>query len=141
MTRPTHRWSTDRNNLGMDWQEAETAFLRSRRLGIYGAYRAAKPRTILEYRPDLKPLVDFMRSRQIAHYSQAGERDIVDFTEHLRGKGWIPATERKRLISLEAFLRSIEQDPDCKSGSDEEPCSLLPRIGKEIRRSLITKRV
>jgi hypothetical protein len=57
-------YRTHLNNPGMDWREAETAFLRSRRLGIHGAYRAARPRTLVEYQWDLKQFFDFLRTRQ-----------------------------------------------------------------------------
>ena len=115
MTRPNHRWSTEHNNPGMDWEEMETAFLRSRRLGINGASRPAKPCTLESYQGDLKSFFDFMRSRQITLYKQATEKDFLNFIEHLRGNGWSPATQRKFLISLKAFLRWVEKDPDCKA--------------------------
>jgi len=137
MTKPNYRWNTDRNNPGMDWPEAETAFLRSRRLGIHGAYRAVKPRTIEEYRWDLKPFFDFMRSRQVSHYNEANEKHFFDFIEHLQGNGWSPATQRKHLISLKAFLRCVGRDPDCKAAQMQSYVRCLPRIGKEIRRTFI----
>ena len=59
-------------------EEAETAFLRTRRLGIYGAHRKATPRTIEAYQAHPKLLSQFMRSRQITNYNQATEQDFLD---------------------------------------------------------------
>ena len=69
------------------WEDAESQFLRSRKLGIYGATRAVKPRTLEEYRWDLKQLFDFMKERGVNHYAQLSEKLVLDYIEHLQSKG------------------------------------------------------
>ena len=54
-------WEVEAGDLR--WEDAEVQFLRSRKLGIYGATRAVKPRTIEEYKWALKQFFDFMRAR------------------------------------------------------------------------------
>jgi hypothetical protein len=61
-------------------------------------YRAAKPRSIEDYRGDMKLVFDFMRSRQITHYNQVAEKDILDFIEHLQGNGWSPSADSPLLF-------------------------------------------
>ena len=126
-------WGIDKGELR--WDDAETQFLRSRKLGIYGATRAVKPRTIVEYRWDLKQFFDFVRSREITHYGQLTESLILDYVEHLQSNGWSKATQRKYLISLKAFLKWVERDPACRGLTSF--VRVLPRIGKEIRRTFI----
>src|SRR2546422_1059178 len=105
-------WSVAKDSPGMSWEEAEVAFLRSRKLGIYGATRAAKPRTLQEYSWDLKKFFDFQRSIGNTNYNQLTEKAVLDYVAHLQGNGWSPATQRKYLISLKAFFRWVERDPE-----------------------------
>jgi hypothetical protein len=60
-----NRWSVGKDHPGMTWDESLAGFFRSRRLGIDGASRAVKPRTIEEYEWDLGLFFDFVRSRGI----------------------------------------------------------------------------
>ena len=117
------------------WQDAESQFLRSRKLGIYGATRAVKPRTIEEYRWDLKQLFDFMRERGVNHYGQLSEKLVLDYVEYLQNKNWSVATQRKYLISLRAFLRWVERDPSCRGL--ESFVRFLPRIPKAVRKNFV----
>ena len=126
-------WEVKRGDLL--WEDAESQFLRSRKLGIYGATRAVKPRTIEEYRWDLKQLFDFMRERGVNHYAQLSEKLVLDYIEHLQSKDWSIATQRKYLISLRAFLRWVERDPSCRGL--ESFVRFLPRIPKAVRKSFV----
>ncbi len=76
-------WKIAASEKGMSWEDAEPLFLRSRKLGIYGARKAVKPRTIEEYRWDLKQFFDFMRSRGLTHYKQLTETNILEYVEHI----------------------------------------------------------
>ena len=58
-----NRWTFGKDPPGMMWDDSLATFLRSRRLGIDGASRAVKPRTIKEYEWDLGVFFDFLRSR------------------------------------------------------------------------------
>src|SRR5262249_25329237 len=59
----------------------------------------------------------------------------LDYVEHLQGNGWSKATQRKYLISLKAFFKWAERDPACRDL--QHYSRVLPRIGKEIRRTFI----
>jgi len=132
-----HAWQADRHTVGMNWSEAEAQFIRSRKLGIYGASKAVKPRTIEEYKWDLKQFFDFMRAHDVTHYNQLSEKSVLDYVEHLQSNGWSRATQRKYLISLKAFFRWVEHDPTCADMKMKSYRKVLPRIGKEIRRTFI----
>jgi integrase/recombinase XerD len=133
-------WSVAKDSPGMNWEEAEAAFIRSRKLGIYGASKAVKPRTVEEYRWDLKQFFDFMRNRQVTHYNQLSEKLVLDYVAHLQSNGWSRATQRKYLISLKAFFRWAERDPECKQANMPSFTRFMPRIGKEIRRAFVPSR-
>jgi site-specific recombinase XerD len=130
-------WTIGPSEKGMSWEDAEPLFLRSRKLGIYGARKAVKPRTIEEYRWDLKQFFDFMRSRGLTHYNQLTETNILEYVEHLQSKDWSRATQRKYLISLKAFLRWVERAPEAQKEGMQSLVRALPRIGKEVRRKFI----
>lgn len=130
-------WSVTKDSPGMSWDEAEAAFIRSRKLGIYGASKAVKPRTVQEYRWDLKQFFDFQRSIGNTHYNQLTEKAVLDYVAHLQSNGWSPATQRKYLISLKAFFRWAERDPECKEANMQSFTRFMPRISKEIRRTFV----
>lgn len=126
-------WSVE--GVELNWDDAEKEFLRSRRLGIYGATRAVKPRTIKEYQWDLKQFFDFMKTHNATHYAQLTDKLVLEYVEHLHSNGWSKATQRKYLISLKAFFKWAERDPACRGLQSFS--RVLPRIGKEIRRTFI----
>lgn len=130
-------WAVAKDSPGMSWEEAEATFLRSRKLGIYGASKAVKPRTIQEYRWDLKQFFDFQRALGNTHYNQLTEKVVLDYVVYLQSKGWSPATQRKYLISLKAFFRWAERDPECKQANMQSFTRFMPRIGKEIRQTFV----
>lgn len=137
-----NRWSVSKDAPGLTWDDALAAFLRSRRLGIDGATRAVKPRTIREYEWDLKMFFDFVRGRGLTHYNQLTEAIVRDYVEHLqsadRGEGgWSPASQRKYLISLKAFFHWVDLDEGCRDMGMVSFFKSLPRIGKEVRREFI----
>jgi integrase/recombinase XerD len=137
-----NRWSVGKDHPGMTWDESLAGFLRSRRLGIDGASRAVKPRTIEEYEWDLGLFFDFLRNRGITHYNKLTEKIVHDYIEHLQSKergkgGWSKATQRKYLISLKAFFHWVGLDQDCKDANMVSFFTSLPRIGKEVRREFI----
>jgi len=122
----------------MAWDEAEVAFLRSRRLGIYGAKTAVKERTVQEYQWDLHFFFDFMKARQFKNYNQMTDKDVLAYIEHVQNQeAWSKATKRKYMISLKAFFRWVDLDPDCAAAQMKSYFKLMPRIGKEIRRTFI----
>ena len=136
-------WSTTTSSPGLTWDEALAEFLQSRQLGINGAFRAVKPRTLAEYRLDLDVFFNFVRGLGLTHYNQLSAKIIQDFVARLqstdRGKkgGWGKATQRHYLISLKAFFRWVELDPGCKHAEMNPFYKNLPRIGKAIRREFI----
>ncbi|MGA2858450.1 MAG: tyrosine-type recombinase/integrase [Candidatus Sulfotelmatobacter sp.] len=130
-------WSVGKNNLGLSWEEAETSFLRSRKLGIFGAAKAVRPRTIQEYKWDLGQFFNFMRARQVEHYNQLTDNLVLQYLEHLQSNGWAVATVRKYLISLKAFFRWVDRDPDCRAARMHGYQHIMPKIGREVRRSFI----
>ncbi len=116
--------------------------MQSRQLGINGAVRAVKPRTLAEYKLDLAVFFDFLRGLGLTHYKQLTEKIIQDFVAWLqsphRGKGgWGSATQRHYLISLKAFFRWVELDHGCREAQMKPFHKSLPRIGKAIRREFI----
>jgi integrase/recombinase XerD len=130
-------WRVDKHNPGMQWSEAESLFLRSCKLGVYGATRAVRPRTIREYRWDLKKFFVFMKGRGITHYNNMSEKDVLDYVSYLQGNGWSKATQRKYLLSLKAFFHWVDLDPDCQQALMKSYFKVLPRIGKEIHRTFV----
>lgn len=120
---------------GMSWGEALAAFLRSRKLGLFGASKAVKPRTIAEYEWDLQKFFDFCTERGITNYAELNEQAVLSYFEFLQNSSWSKATQRKYLISLKAFFRWVERDTECKGMRSWT--HLLPRIGKEIRRMFV----
>jgi integrase/recombinase XerD len=135
-------WNTPKDTQGLSWDESLAAFLQSRQLGINGAQHAVKPRTIEEYKWDLKVFFDFVTGLGLTHYNQLTERIIQNYVAYLqspeRGKGgWGKATQRKYLISLRAFFRWVELDSTCREAGMQPFFNSLPRIGKAIRREFI----
>jgi integrase/recombinase XerD len=130
-------WSVTKSNLGMSWEDAETNFLRTRKLGTYGAMRAVKPRTIKEYKWDLKQFFDFMRGQHVENYNALTDKYVLQYIEHLQSNGWSPATQRKYLISLRAFFNWVDRDPDCQAANMHGFKYVMPRIGKEVHRTFV----
>jgi integrase/recombinase XerD len=135
-------WKAPKDGPGLTWDEALASFLQSRQLGINGAHHAVKPRTIEEYKWDLRVFFDFVKSLRLTHYNQLTEKVIQNYVAFLqspdRGKGgWGKATQRKYLISLKAFFRWVELDETCQDVGMQPFFKSLPRIGKAIRREFI----
>lgn len=135
-------WKAPKDGPGLTWNEALEAFLRSRQLGINGAQHAVRPRTLEEYKWDLRVFFEFVKGLKLTHYNQLTEKVIQNYVAYLqspdRGKGgWGKATQRKYLISLKAFFRWVELDSTCQDAGMQPFFKSLPRIGKAIRREFI----
>jgi len=129
------------NSAGMDWTECEENFIRSRKLGVYGALRPVKERTIEEYKWDLKHFFEFMRQAGITHYNQLSEKLVLDYVLYVQThEGWSPATVRKLMISLRAFLKWVTKDPSCRECGMQSFMDCMPRIGKAVRRLFVPSR-
>jgi integrase/recombinase XerD len=129
-----------RHSTSMTWEECEEAFLKSRTLGVYGATKAVRPRTIQEYRWDLGKFFDFMRSKGLTHYNQLTEALVLDYILFTQNQGRSAATRRKYLISLRAFFKWVSRDPQCRDAGMTSFSSCLPRIGRAIRRMFVPSR-
>jgi site-specific recombinase XerD len=134
------RW--DVKSPGMTFEETLERFLNSRQLGIEGANKAVKERTITEYTGDLKVFFDFVKSKGLTHYNELAGDHINAFLAFMqspdRGNGgWSKATQRKYLISLKAYFRWVSLAPACKDLKMATFFTNLPRIGKEVRREFI----
>jgi hypothetical protein len=120
----------------MSWDEAQAAFLQSRQLGINGAVRAVKPRTLAEYKLDLAVFFDFLQGLGLTHYNQLTEKTIQDFVAWLqspdRGKGgWGKATPTPLSHQPEGVFSVGRIGPWLQASADEA----FPQKSSEDRQS------
>jgi integrase/recombinase XerD len=124
-------FDTGKNARGMEWEEALTLFLRSRRLGTCGAYRQVRERTIKEYKWDLGKFFDYMKTKKkFTHYNQMQRRDVLDFVDWLNKKEWAQASKNKYLKSLKAFFNWVKKEPDCVENKMMDFVVDIPKIPK-----------
>lgn len=120
-------------NLGMSFDEASAAFIRSRRLGQSGATKmTTSERTIEFYRYDVDRFFAFMQRKHpdYGFYNQLQEDDVLGFIKHLSEQDWSDATRQKVLRILKAFFYWIERDSACQRERMKSFRQLLPPIGQ-----------
>lgn len=100
----------------MRLDHALDAFLSSRRRGDGTARVAARPETINNYRCDIQYFLDFLKQRySIAHWNEIRRTHVSEFVDWIRqDTGWGVESQHKRLRSLRALFKWIDNDDDCQ---------------------------
>lgn len=113
-------------NLGMGFEEAIEGFLRSRKLGNGGANKPCAPRTLFEYRYDLKRFFKFFDSKH--QYNQISEKEVLSFLDHWQDCDLSEASKSKLLRTLRAFFHWIEKDGECRTNGMKSWNDVMPKI-------------
>lgn len=122
----------------MTFSEILNMFLDSRRRGDGTAVKAARERTIRNYRCDLKYLFDFLESQGLTDW-KAVERDhIRHFIENIRSQEkWREASKNKIFRSTKAFFNWIADDEDCRLLGLKGFLRQIPRIPRNEHRTYL----
>jgi integrase/recombinase XerD len=134
--------ATGKSIKGMDWSETYTLFLRSRRLGIYGAHKPVRETTIAHYQKVLKlNFIEFMQGRKRTHYNQMTEEDVLEYLESIVkrvSKQQISeVTRHTYLRALKSFFKWVEKDPACKDAKMRSYAELIGQIPRDQGRQWI----
>jgi integrase/recombinase XerD len=129
---------TGKQEKGMEWDDALNLFLRSRKLGTFGARRQVRERTLKEYEWDLGKFIGYIQGeKKITHYNQMTRRDVNDFLAWLDRSTWAKASKNKYLKSLKAFFNWVDLDPDCEAQKMQGFVRDIPKIPKNKPRMYI----
>jgi integrase/recombinase XerD len=119
-------------NQGMDFEEAISSFLLSRKLGQSGATKmTTSAPTLRYYQYELEHFFAHIRREnpQYTLYSQITERDVLGFLKHMTKQEWSKATSQKVLRALKAFFYWVEKNTACQNEGMKSFRQLLPKIG------------
>lgn len=134
---------TGKSKKGMDWDEAYALFLRSRRLGVYGAQHPVREATIAGYNNAIGVIfIRFMRDgKKHTHYNQMTENDVLTYLEwglkRVEKKEVTPVTWHSYLRLLRAFFTWVEKDPACVEACMKSFNSVIGKIPPNTARTWI----
>lgn len=92
-------------------EEALGLFLLTRQRGVYGARHENRPRSIENYKQDLRVFVDFLSEKGVVQYEDIRRMHILQYNDHVRGLDLSEASKLKLFRALKAFLRWATLDP------------------------------
>jgi integrase/recombinase XerD len=119
------------SNKGMSFGETVNAFLQTRLRGTVTANGPARPRTVANYRSDLRYFTDFMEARGLTHWNEMRRDDVSAFVDWVQSKtGWRPASQFKVFRSLRALFNFVRRDEECRDEAMKDWLMQLPKIPK-----------
>jgi integrase/recombinase XerD len=119
-----------RDDRGMMFSEVLDAFIRSRKLGLGGANKPNRERTMFEYRYDLEKMVAFMQALGHTNYNDMTGGDLEKFIESYQSKDLSQSSKNKVFRSVKAFMRWVQQDRDCIEAGMQAWSGSIPKISK-----------
>lgn len=131
----TTKISNSTTNVGMSFDEAVDAFIRSRKLGNGGANKPNGQRTMYEYRYDLERFFSHFKTK--THYNHITEKDVLLFLDDWQSREIAVASKTKLLRSMRAFFRWVGKDNECRTYNMKPWNEVLPKIGKAQGRPYI----
>ena len=124
-------------------EEVVRLFLHSRKRGVGGAKRPARPQTLRAYEYGLEHFAGFMQEQGVVNYTQMSKAHMVSFLDWMdarkgrMGNPWSAATKLQILRTLRALFFWLEKDEDCQAEGMKSFRSSLPTIGKTPGRTYI----
>lgn len=115
---------------GLTFDEMWESFAESRRAGLYGAYKANRPKSILSYKQDLLPFFAFLAEKKHEHWNDVPQELIQKYIVRVQDGDYTQNSKSHIFRSLKALSNWIDLDPKCQKQQMQSFRRTIPRIQK-----------
>jgi site-specific recombinase XerD len=119
---------------GLKLADMWAGFERSRRAGLYGAYKANRDTSIASYRKDLVPFFDHLASLGHTHWNEVPQDETRKYIESVQS-GVLASNSKSHILrSLKALSSWIGLAPECEAEGMLGFKTMIPRIPRSKER-------